>query len=566
MLADKDAEVRDSARRALQKNPSPAATAALIAALDSAADTGAKAAILNAIGLRAEPGNIALLTKHAGSDSEPVRAAAIIALSRLAVKEAVAPIEAALAGGSARMKVIAADALLSLAERLCSRGNAEKAAALAVYRKFAAGPAHLRCASIVGLGRSGGPAELPAIFAALTDSDASIRGAAGEALSLIRGDGVAGAIISKARSSEGTLRAAVLAALVKHGDKSAAAVFAAFADDPDKAVRSAAIEGLAAVGEVHAVAVLLKAAACAGEQQAPARVGLQFIKGPGVEKALISAVDDAQPAIRAEAIRALSARRCPAAAAKFLTILGDPDASIKVMALRALGAAATPENMPAIVAVLTAIAGRSAEPDKCSAAILTALGGAAGEARLALLRVLGRIGGRNAIAALVELAGKADEQARDAAIRALSDCPDPAAADVLLTLARSAASETHHVLAIRGYIRLCRLGSGKSGAQPADMLAAALAAARRPEEKKQAVSALGEVRDLSALRILLTCLDDAALKEEAASAIVRLGQGMGNKEQKAVTAALSKVIEVSGSERTRRAATETLDKAGKGKK
>ena len=93
------------------------------------------------------------------------------------------------------------------------------------------------------------------------------------------------------------------------------------------------------------------------------------------------------------------------------------------------------------------------------------------------------------------------------------------------------------------------------------MLIAGLAAAKRPDEKKQAISGLAEVRDISSLNAVAPCMDDAALKEEAANAAVRLGRDLWNRNAEAVKAAMQKVLEVSKNDGLKKQAQENLDRA-----
>jgi HEAT repeat protein len=579
MLGDNDLNVRGSARRALQKNPSKQAGAALLVALTSAEAPAWRAALVNAIGERCDAANQDCLMKEAGSDNDDVRIAAVIGLSKLGEKSAMPAIEAAMAGGSERARVIATESCLRLAEALVAKGGPDRSAALAAYRKLLAAQGYLRCAAIIGLGRAGGIGELPTIFDALADRDARIQGAGIEALSLIEGDGVRDAIIAKASSAEPRARAAILRALASRGDKSAVPIFMAVAGDTNEAVRTAAIAGLAALGNVDAVGVLLKAAAASGTQQDPARVGLQFLPGAGVDKALVDAMQDNEPAIRVEAIQALSARRAVASAGRLLQAVEDADVSVRVRALKALGALAPAEMMPGLTSVLVkagdeqvrneasntlaSIAARIGDADKCSAPVLDALPAAQGQAKLSLLTVLGRICGPKAVGALRAAARDNDEKTRDAAIRALAAWPDTSAAQDLLDIARTAASEAHQVLAVRGYIRVCSINSDRPQAETAKMLIAGLEAARRPEEKKQALGAMREVRDIAALNAVMPCMNDDVLKEEAAFAAVRIGRNIWRDHPQAVKAAMAKVIEVSKNEGLTRDATATLAEAEK---
>ena len=92
------------------------------------------------------------------------------------------------------------------------------------------------------------------------------------------------------------------------------------------------------------------------------------------------------------------------------------------------------------------------------------------------------------------------------------------------------------------------------------MLVAGLEAARRPDEKRNALGGLAEVRDILALQAVVPCLGNDALKEEAASAAVRIGRDIAEGNPQAVKDAMEKVLYVSKNDGLKREAKEVLDR------
>jgi hypothetical protein len=212
---------------------------------------------------------------------------------------------------------------------------------------------------------------------------------------------------------------------------------------------------------------------------------------------------------------------------------------------------------------LANIARRDLDVEKRSEAVVKALETASGPAKLSLLGVAGRLGGAKSFDAVRAAMKDQDEKVKDAAIRALAEWPDAAAAPELLEVAKAAASETHHVLAIRGYIRVCRIQSNRPAAETAKMLIVGLETAKRPDEKRHAISGLAEARDIAALQAVVPCMDVEPLKEEAAHAAVRIGRDIWGHagSAQAVKAAMQKVLEVTKNDGLRKQAQETLDRA-----
>jgi HEAT repeat protein len=576
LLTDKDPLVRESARRALQKNPAKEANAALQKALGSADGPGWRVALINALAERRDRSNWGPLLQEAAAANDDVRTAAVIGLAKLGDKSAAATIEAAMHQGPPRARRIAADCYLLLADSLAARGD--KPTALEIYKNMLPSEGHLKCAAIIGLGRSGSAGDLPILFDALADPDARVRGACVEALCLLEGRDVTRAIAARARTAKPQNKPALLQALTRRGDKSTASVFMSTAADADEAVQVAALTGLGTVGNPTAVPVLLKAAAASGKPQEAARESLRSLPGKDIDEALLgSIVADLEPKIRVEAVRALGARHVVAATQALLMTAQEADAGVRNESLKALGVVASTDALAPLAAVLVktaddgsrseaaqalvSIANRERDVEKRSEPIITALRSAGGPARLSLLGVLGRIGGRSSLDAVRAAVKDPDEKVKDAAIRALTEWPDATAAADLLGVATSAAGETHQVLAVRGYLRVCSIRTDRPEAETAKMLAAGLEAARRPEEKRQALGGLAEVRDVLALQAVVPSMSRDALKEEAASAAVRIGRDVWERNPEAVKAAMQKVLEVSANGDLKREAKEVLDRA-----
>jgi HEAT repeat protein len=573
LLADPDPLVRESARRALQKNPALEADAALGQAIGSAAAPAWRVALINALALRREPSNLHLLLGEAAADNDDVRTAAVIGLANLGDPAGLAPVAAATQKGTPRAKAVAADCCFRLADALAGKGD--KATALAVYRKLAAED-HLKCAALVGIGRAGSAGDLPTLLDAAADRDAKVRGAAVEALRLLEGNGVTAAIAAKIPAAEPEMKVSLLRALACRGDKGTASVFTTADGDADEAVRAAALGGLGTLGGPASVPLLLKAGA-AGKSQEVARQSLQSLPGPEIDNALLAALDDKDQMVRVEVVAALAARHVVAATPALLKTAEDADAGVRHESLKALGHMGPTTALSGLAAVLVrtehptlrseaanslvSIANRDGDIEGRCLPVVQALGSSGGPAKLALLDVLGRIGGQKSLEAVRAALNAPDAKVRDAAFHALGEWPDAAAAADLLRIAKTAPSEVRQAQALSSYIRVCAIRSERPAAETARLLAAGLAAARRPDEKKLALGAFTEVRDIIALQAVVPCLGDPALTEEAACAAAHIGRDIWPNHPEAVQAAMRKVLEVSKNDNFRREAQEALDHA-----
>jgi hypothetical protein len=82
---------------------------------------------------------------------------------------------------------------------------------------------------------------------------------------------------------------------------------------------------------------------------------------------------------------------------------------------------------------------------------------------------------------------------------------------------------------------------------------------KRPEEKRQAIAALGDAPSYSALELLMKLAEDSAVAEEAYLAMVRIaGQGIPGVSKDRRRQVLKTVVEKSRNDRTKRRARKIL--------
>jgi len=128
VMKGEDAELRECARRALEKNPAPAATASLRAALEKADDATRRIGLMNSLGQRTDGKSVKLIA--AGLGDAKTAPAAALALGNIGNPAAVEALWGAL-GKTAE----AGEALLNAANRLQAKGD--KAGAKAIYQRLA---------------------------------------------------------------------------------------------------------------------------------------------------------------------------------------------------------------------------------------------------------------------------------------------------------------------------------------------------------------------------------------------------------------------------------------------
>lgn len=562
LLADE--RLCDPAARALVTLGTPAAVVELAKALPTAQGKNL-ATILNAVaGLRVKEaaGEIA---KHTSDPDVETRRLALYALANLGDPSSGEVLAKAAQAPSFYERAKATSYCLLYAQRLAESGQKDACAKICrelIQTRTAPREGNVPCAAMSVLVTALGKDAVPDLLAALDGKDKKIREAALMLLCVIPGEDVTAKCVEKMEQVSTEARVEAIAMLGRRGDKSAMPTLIAALKNADASVRLAAIPAAAQLGGNEAVPALLTIFDTdQADDIKAAQEALKLLPGEEPMVAVAGALPKAPPRSRVALLEILAARRAKAQAEAVFTAAKDEDRTVRREAIKTLGDVASEKDLPRLVDLLlnagnsaersaaqksvAAAAKRIPDPEKRADTILAAVEKATGDQRGNLLRVLAQVGGRKALQTVLAEAKSADEALKDAAVRALSEWEDVAAAPELLNVARTSENTAHQVLALRGYVRLA--GTPKlSPEQKVQMLKDAMAAAKRSEEKKLVLGGLGEVRTIEALALAAPCLDDPALQTEAALAVAKIACPHDKNDQgltdPAVAAPLRKAI------------------------
>ncbi len=136
LLGDKDARIRETARRALQNNPAKTANDKLLAALAGGGDGAWRAALANALGARRDAASAGALAKLLSDKDQAVAGAAASALGKVTGPEATGALKAAVGKVSGPLQAQVADAYLRCADALLKAGK--RAEATQIYKEMTA--------------------------------------------------------------------------------------------------------------------------------------------------------------------------------------------------------------------------------------------------------------------------------------------------------------------------------------------------------------------------------------------------------------------------------------------
>jgi HEAT repeat protein len=530
------------ARYALEPMPYPEAGQSLRDALVTAKGAP-RTGIVISLGVRRDGQAVPLLVPLLKDPDKDLACAAAGALGRIATPGAVTALLDSRRTVSDGVRPALAEGLLASGQRLVQDGNGVLAAPVFEELLASRWPMFVRVGAFHGLA-SADPEKAPEqLIEALKGKTPEFRDVAAEIIAETSGPDATALYAKALRKLPKGGQVALLRGLADRKDPAARLAVVKAAETGKKEVRLAALKALGGLGGAEDVAWLAKLLNSGdAETTDAAKASLTVMRGEGVGPAIAAAASESEPAVRAQLLELMATRRAKEAIPLAVASLGNADASVRVAGLRVLDQLGGKDEAPvAVNAVLKAAddseraAAEKALTGICSRGgndslpvVLAAMNEASSVSRVALLRAVGQIGGPEALKAALAALKDPDQGVSAEAVRVLSNWTTLDAVPHLLELAKSD-DLSRQVLALRGYVRLA--GIEPSAETKAQMLTTAMGLAKRPDEKKLVLGAWGSLPTEQSLNTLRPYLDDAAVRNEAASAIIAIAPELA-KDQK----------------------------------
>ena len=478
--------------------------------------------------------------------------------------------------------------LLEFAQRLAEHAHEDDAVLMLrrlIESRTAPEEIHVQCAALHGLAGLLGAEVVGEVVAALTDENAELRAAAVQIAIGLTGPGVTDAYVLEFHRAAADVRAGILDVLRRRGDTAALPVALESLKDEDKVVRLAAVAAAAALGREQAVEPFVTFLETADEDERQAVAdALTRTPGDAVSGAIGRALwwhhfpDRQAPHAIPLLLDVIAQRKAKRHLDNVYRWIRNSDEEIKVAAINAVGAlddqraarrlldmlekAESEAVRDALESALVATCQRADSAAQRAAPILKAIAQAVEQddprEYETLLRVAAQLGGAECRVRLLVAANDARPEIKEAAIRAFELWPDASAARAVLELARDQEATKLHVLALRAYLRMVRLDENRPAEKTVEMYTAAMEVARRPQERRQVLSGLGDVEDARALEVLSPYLDDKALRSEAGSAMIGVARRILPAGWAPARDALERVIEKVNDDRVQRHAKDVL--------
>jgi HEAT repeat protein len=327
-----------------------------------------------------------------------------------------------------------------------------------------------------------------AIIACLNDPDAVVRRLACEALGRIGSGRAVPDLFEVLDDSSAAVVQAATSAIVSLGHQETPALAARAARSPLPPVRRAALRILSLIGSAQAFEVLAGAVRDAEPRvREAAIIGLSLLEVPEALSLLLTLAENEVASIRAVALRALGDGfwRDTSVGERLSAALQDSDAWVRYYACQAIGKLKLSTHV---------------EP------LATRVGDPAGQVRVSAIEALSHLPGDTAFAVLLDAAQSDELDLRRAALIGLGLAGRPAAIGILLANAGAEDAAT----------RLITL-SALANIEAPETLAALRRAARDPDEsvRMAAIGFLGAGSGTEAVQILAGFLLDPVLGERA---------------------------------------------------
>jgi len=571
-----DPKTSDMVRYALERIQDPAADEALCYSLGKTSGK-MKVGVINSLGERGDTGSVTPLSELLSDPDKEIAQAAAAALGKIADQPAAAKLSEALKQSSGDWHAVLADACLVCANKFAASGN--KSAALAIYKELyvPAEPMQIRSAAMEGMIAAEPEKAVGLVVDVLKGSDPAMQAEAISFTRQIPGKEMTQALAAEMPNLSPAGQVQLLSALADRKDTAALPVVVTAAKAPQEEVRIAAFKAMASLGDASTVVLLAQTAAVAdGNESQAARESLCLLNSPGVNEAIVENISKADPKIKIELIRSLGQRNMRQATKILLNTAQDPNDKVRLESIKALRDIAGPPYIPMLVGILinakseaeiteaektvVAVSHKSVGESIGAIAVLNVIGSVEDvNVRCAMLRILGDAGDSNSLAVLQKALKDDNAEVQTAAIRALGDWPSAVPADDLLKAAQTSGDQTRQTLALRGYVHLVGLDSGRSAEETVKMYGQAMKLAVNIDEKKTILSALANVKAIESLNMVTAYLDDETLQREAAAALVKIAQDTIKSEPDKTKAVLKKILETTKSDSLRKQVQKLID-------
>ena len=551
-----DAQLSHPARIVLESVQDPSAGAALRASLNKAQDK-ILLGIIASLGIRHEAESVIPLTSFAQSENLAIATAAIISLGEIGTSEAVAVLN----------KISRTDinghvldkSFITAANRLILAGQREQAAG--IFDKLIDTTVNPRIKISAYLGLTEVLPAAKAVSLLLSQAEnVSTRSIAQAVFSGAKNLAVKNAVAAKLPEMKSEEQLFWLGLIAGRPEVDARLpIVETLAKTDNDPVRIELLNCLSVHGSPMDIPQIIRFAKSTTPSVADAaRKTLESMSKPGVDAFIVQQLEIADATDRGLLLTAVANRRIESAfpllerfavgnnppqakdAIKAIGILGKPDQITALANIISKSQDITIQN--AAAAAIKSICNRMTDKGSASEHILSVLTKTDSiTAKTSLLPLLNITAGEAALTMVRQALGEEDPRIKEAAVRTLIDWPEITAAPMLIEIAKTTQNPTQAILALRdGALRLAESEDAPL-AERLNVFEAVIKTAKRLEEKKLALAGIGQLPTPNSFKLLNTYLQEPALKNDAAQAIITLSSQLNIAYPKQVMEALEQL-------------------------
>ncbi len=540
----KDAYLAGPAARALSRTGSQRAGQALLDALGQSSGAGS-VPFLEALGDLRYAGAASAIEKLAGSSETDVRKAALYALANIGNPSSSGTLAEAARKVNFGFDVTnASDAYFTYLHRLAAGGNSgevEKGAREIL--KTASVPVGSRTAALTLLAEAQPGDNTSFLIRSFQQSkEPQVRAALLRIAEKNTSPAAAGLWLTQLKQAPAELKAEIAGLLGRTRNTNALPALTGLLTSKNGAVKRAAINAIGSIGAESTIPSLLTALNTANaEELSVIKNALLLTKGNSLTGKIASAMPRANAGAKVVLLDVLAARGADDQSEVVFSQLTNKDAAVKAAAFSALKSVATAKHLPRLFTLLGSNS-QAGEITALQEAVKTSLKGAgttdqqtdlllgqlnASANKASLLPVFAAVGGSKALNAVSTAVNSPDGTTKSAALQALSNWKDDAAAPELLTIARQPSDAAALDQAVKGYLKAVAT-SPKTPDQKVIMLREIAAAAQTAAQKEAVLKELQKYKTFNALLFAGTFLPDSQLEQAAAQAVMNIA--LANKD------------------------------------
>lgn len=504
--------------------------------------SGSKTAILQALGKMSFSGNLQEIESFAKTGDQQEKEAALYALAEIASPSSAKILLNETSSKNGKFTNHRATALYAIYIRnLNENGNSQLSRKLAAdfYKKAAKSDVYARTAALHLVVNQQKENALNHLLKAATDKDMEYRNAALQLFSPYLNADNAKLFVKKLKKASPEVQADIIRFLGENKSATSMDVISTYATSNQPEVKNAAITALAQTGGATATPQLL--AILKNTDNPDEKVFEQaftLINEPNVTKALAAELPAMNEKQKVILLNILSDKRDRESFSTVAQEISNSSDAVKKAALKALPKVSGEKSLPQLFDMLQSASGAD-EIAVIQDAIITALQevktnrereslvldkmkeGAQNKHYL-YFPILSSIGSTNTLDVIYKAYQNSDGEAQKKAFDALTSWPNINAMDVLYSIASGDSEDDQKDAALKGYISLIKKADVPQE-QKLLLLKKAMEAAQTAPQKNLILAETASITTFPALAFAAKYLDDKALQQNAAAAVMNIG-------------------------------------------